>query len=195
MLLSSPIGYPPRILSGFRGGLGAEYATAELTARSTNLKALQQALVELSNAAHNPAINPGTTSGTLSSGLPDDKTMAAVAAAMGLIGPHLPKYAQVALVIALGIGASTNAAKTAVADNAKELTTAVKAATVAAPFYANPEQPATPETPSIFSSSGPWYQTWWGVGAIATAAIGTIALVAARRRAMTPATVSGYRRR
>lgn len=179
------------------GGLGADptYATADLQNKSNNLKALQTALIALSDATRNPAINPGAATGVLSSGLPDDKTMGAVVAAMALISPHLPTWAAVTISVGLGVGASTTTAKQAVIDNAKYLTDAVKAATITAPFYTKPDAPAATTTPSIFATTGPWYKTWWGVGAIATAMVGTLALVAAHRRAPAPAQVSGHRRR
>ncbi len=173
MLLSSPIGGSPFLLNGF----GATPTTSE------PLKKLQVALAALSDATHNAAIKPSNVAGTLTNGLPDDRTMAAIAASMALITPHLPKWAAVPLVIAMGVGASTTTAKQAVLDYADELRTAVVAATVAAPFYVKPDAaPTTPETPAIFSATGPWYKTWWGIGAIAVGVIGTVSLLAAHRR-------------
>lgn len=173
MLLSTPIGGAPMLLSGF----GATPTTSE------PLKKLQLALVALSDATHNAAIKPSNVTGALTAGLPDDRTMAAITASMGLITPHLPKWAAVPLVIAFGVGASTQTAKQAVLDYADELRTAVVAATVAAPFYVKPPTAdTTTETPTIFAASGPWYKTWWGIGAIAVGVIGTVSLLAAHRR-------------
>ncbi len=161
-------------------GVTAEEASA-LGQKIINLKALETALVNLSNATHNPAINPGTPAGLLYNGLPTDKTMAAVAAAMGLIGPKLPTWANVSISVALGVGASTEIAKKAVLDYAPYLTKAAIAATVTAPYYTKaPEQPKT-EVPTIFATTGPWYKTIWGMGAIAIGALGFLSLIAARR--------------
>lgn len=174
MLLSTPIGCPPTLLAGF----GAVPTTSE------PLKKLQQALVKLSEATHNSAVNPGAVDGKLTNGLPDDRTMAAVAASMGLITPHIPKWAAIPLVIGLGVGASTTTAKKAVLDYADELRTAVVGATVSAPFYVKPpaaETPASSDIPQIFQTSGPWYKSWWGIGAIAIGVLGTAALIRAHR--------------
>jgi hypothetical protein len=184
MLLTSQVGCPPRYLGHGITGLGVTAAeAAALAQKSINLKALQEALVQLSTATHNPAINPGTPTGGLIGGLPDDKTMAAVAASLGLIGPKLPTIARAALMIALGIGATSSSAKQAVLDYAPELRKAVIAATATAPFYVKPE--AVPEetapTP-FFATSGPWYKTWYGIGAIAIGALGVLSLIAARRQ-------------
>lgn len=173
MLLSTSVGCPPSLLSGF----GA------LPTVSEPLKKLQLALVALSDATRNPAINPGTTEGRLVNGLPEDKTMGSIAASLGLITPHLPTWAAVALSIGFGVGASTDRAKQAVLDYADELRKAVIAATATAPFYTKPPETPTPETPTIFATSGPWYKTWWGIGAIAVGVVGTISIVAASRRA------------
>lgn len=173
MLLSTSVGCPPSLLSGF----GA------LPTVSEPLKKLQVALVALSDATHNPAINPGTTEGRLINGLPEDRTMSSIAAALGLITPHLPTWAAVAISIGFGVGASTDRAKKAVLDYSDDLRKAVIAATATAPFYTKPPETPVVETPSVFATSGPWYKTWWGIGAIAVGVIGTISLVAARRAA------------
>lgn len=179
MLLSSSVGCPPSFLSGF--GTTAAEATA-LAQKSINLKALQTALVALSTASGNPAINPGTPSGGLYDGLPDDKTMAAVAASLALIGPKLGTYTRAALMIGLGVGASTHTAKQAVLDYATELTAAAKAATIAAPYYTTPPAAPSNDLPQIFQTTGPWYKTWWGIAAIAVGVLGTVSLVRAHRQ-------------
>ena len=171
MLLSTPIGQSPMLLSGF----GAAPLTSEA------LKKLQLALVALSDATRNPVIKPTNVTGTLTNGLPDDRTMGAIAASMGLITPHIPKWVAVPLVIAMGVGASTTTAKQAVLTYATELRAAVIAATAAAPYYVKPEQPASTEIPQIFQTSGPWYKSWWGIAAIAVGVIGAAALVKAHR--------------
>lgn len=172
MLLTTSLGQPPTLLSGF----GAVPTTSE------PLKKLQAALVALSDATHNPAIKPTNVTGTLTNGLPDDRTMAAIAASLGLITPHIPKWAAVPLVIGFGVGASTTTAKQAVLDYADELRTAVVAATVSAPFYVKPPAASTSsDIPQIFQTSGPWYTSWWGLGAIAIGLLGTVALVRAHR--------------
>lgn len=170
----SPLGHPPTLLSGF----GATPTTSE------PLKKLQLALVALSDTTHNAAIKPTNVSGTLTNGLPDDRTMAAIASAMGLISPHLPTWAAVALSIGFGLGASTDTAKKAVLDYASELQKAVVVATTTAPFYTPSQTPpdSSSSMPTIFQSTGPWYSTWWGVGAIAIGLIGGVSLVAAHRR-------------
>lgn len=172
MLLATPYGSAPRLLSGF----GAVATVSE------PLKKLQTALTQLSAAARNPAINPGATDGALVNGLPSDKTMAAVAAAVSLIGPKLGTYTRAALMIGLGVGATTDTAKKAVLDYASELTRAAQAATAAAPYYVKPEEGGAAEPPAtIYAASGPWYKTWWGIGAIAVGALGVLSLLAARR--------------
>ncbi len=163
------------------GATAAEEATATAQ-KSIQLKALQTALVNLSNATHNPAINPGTPSGALYNGLPDDKTMSAVAAALGLIGPKLPTWANVSLSVAFGIGSMTDQAKQYVIDYSDYLTKAAIAATIAAPYYTKTPETPQAQIPSIFATMGPWYQTWWGIGAIAVGALGVLSLLAARRR-------------
>lgn len=182
MLLSTLPGQAPTLLSGF----GATPTTSE------PLKKLQLALVALSDATHNPAIKPTNVTGTLTNGLPDDRTMAAIAASLGLITPHIPKWAAVPLVIAFGVGAATDTAKHAVLDYADDLRTAVIAATVSAPFYTKPPTQSTSSSssadiPQIFQTSGPWYKTWWGAGAIAVGVLGTLALVVSHRRSTAPA--------
>ena len=173
MLLSTPIGCPPSLISGF----GA------LPTVSEPLKKLQTELVKLSTATHNAAINPGSTEGRLVNGLPEDRTMGAVAASLALITPHLPSWAAIALSIGFGLGASTDRAKQAVLDYAGELSKAVIAATVTAPYYTKAPEAPTTTTPTIFKTSGPWYTTWWGIGSIAVGLVGVLALVAARRAA------------
>lgn len=179
MLLTSPVGCPPAFLSGL--GVTAEEAT-RLAQQAQRVIELQKALKQLSIAARNPAIDPGPVG--LVSGLPSDQTMSAVVASMSLIGPKLPTWARAALVIGLSVGAASSTAKKAVMDYADELRKAAIAATVAAPFYVQPEAaPAAPEAMSIFATTGPWYKTWWGIGALAVGALGMLSLVAASRRA------------
>src|SRR5262245_21844604 len=183
MLLSTPMGGAPALFRTYGLGTTAEEAAA-IGQKGLNLKALQVALVNLSNATHNPAINPGTPSGALYSGLPDDKTMSAVAAAMALIGPKLPTWANVSLSVALGLGASTDRAKQLVLDYAPYLKDAAIAATVAAPYYVKPpEQQPPSQIPQIFQTSGPWYKSWWGIAAIAIGGLGVLSLLAQRRQA------------
>lgn len=182
MLLATLPGGAPRLISGFGttstvSGLGVTPTTSE------PLKKLQEALKGLSTAARNPAIDPGAVDGKLVNGLPPDRTMAAVAASISLIGPKLGTYTRAALMIGLGVGATTNTAKQAVLDYASELRAAAITATAAAPYYVKPEEAAAAETtPSIFASSGPWYKTWWGIGAIAVGAVGFLSLIASARR-------------
>lgn len=184
MLFSTPIGgHPLALINGF----GATPTSSE------PLKKLQLALVALSDATNNPTIKPSNITGTLTNGLPDDRTMSAIAASMGLITPHIPKWAAVSLVIGFGVGASTTTAKQAVIDYASDLTVAVKAATVSAPFYTKQPTAETPsDIPQIFQTAGPWYASWWGISAIAVGLIGTVALVSSHHRQSQP--VAGRRR-
>jgi len=174
MLIATPIGCAPTLLAGF----GA-VATA-----SDPIKRLQIALTNLSTATRNPGINPGSTSGMLVNGLPDDRTMAAVAASLALVNRKLPTWAAVALSIGFGLGATSDKAKQAVLANASELQKAAILATIAAPYYMPTEAaPETPTKPDVYAITGPWYKTWWGIGAMAIGAIGFISLIAARRSA------------
>src|SRR3990172_7957403 len=158
MLIATPIGCAPTLLAGF----GAVATTSD------PIKRLQIALVNLSTATRNPGINPGSTSGTLVNGLPDDRTMGAVAASMALINRKLPTWAAAALSIGLGLGALSDKAKQAVLAYASELQKATIAATITAPYYTPAEAaPDTPTVPDVYAITGPWYKTWWGIGAIA----------------------------
>jgi hypothetical protein len=179
MLLSTCLGCAPSFLSGL--GVTAEEA-AKIGVNATNIIALQKALKALSVAANNPMIDPGDATGLIG-GYPPDRTMAAVAASVNLIGPKLGTFTRAALAIALGVGASTTQAKQYVMTYAVELTRAVQAATIAAPYYVKPPAAPAAETPTIFATSGPWYKTWWGIGAIAVGVIGSASLVMAHRRA------------
>jgi hypothetical protein len=184
LLTTTPGGAPIIFRQHGVHGLGATAAeAAALAQKSIDLKALQTALVNLSAATHNTAINPGTPSGALYNGLPDDKTMGAVAAAMGLIGPKLPTWANVSLSVAFGLGVSTDKAKQLVLDYSTYLKDAAIAATITAPYYTKPEAPAQAQIPSVFATSGPWYKTWWGIGAIAIGGLGFLSLLASRRAA------------
>ncbi len=179
MLLTSYVGHPPGVISG----LGAVASASE------PLKKLQLALVALSDATHNTAIKPTNVTGTLTNGLPDDRTMVAVTASLGLISPHLPTWAAVGLSIAFGVGGATATAKKAVLDYADPLRVAVLAATATAPYYTKTPDTTSSDTksdiPTIFQTTGPWYKTFWGIGAIAIGAIGAISLIAAHRRPST----------
>ena len=170
MLLTSP----PRMIFGL-----GDVATSD-----DGLKKLQAALVDLANATHNAAINPGATDGVLVGGLPPDKTMAAISQSLGLINQALPTWAAVSLSIAFGVGASTATAKQAVLDYSADLTSAVKAATATAPYYASSPS-ATPDATSTTPTAPPpaWYTTWWGLGAIAVGALGLLSVIASHRAA------------
>lgn len=175
MLISSPVGGPPRLLAG----LGAT------PTNDAGLQKLQAALIGLANATANAAINPGVQDGALVNGLPPDRTMAAIAAAMALITPHLPTWAGVALSVGFGVGATTTTAKQAVLDYSGPLRDAVIAATATAPYYNSTTAPgATAPIPAIVPV--PWYTTWWGIGAIAVGVIGAFSLLS-QHRAMQPA--------
>jgi hypothetical protein len=149
------------------------------------LKKLQVALVGLSNATKNPAINPGAQDGVLANGLPPDRTMAAVAAAMGIINQHLPTWAGVTLSIAMGVGATTATAKQAVLQYSSELRDAVLAATATAPYYTGSSAAPGSTAPSAAPVAPPaaWYTTWWGIGAIAIGALGVLSMIAQHRAA------------
>jgi hypothetical protein len=100
---------------------------------------------------------------------------------MSLIGPKLPTLARGALAIALGVGATTDRAKKAVLDYADALRKAVIAATIVAPHYVKPGETAT-EDKSIFATTGPWYKTWWGIGAMVIGGLGVVSLISASMR-------------
>mgnify|MGYP001583107801 CR=1 FL=1 len=171
MLLSTPIGCAPSFLSGF----GA------VAVASVPIAKLQGELHKLAEATHNPAIDPKEYAGLLVNGLPTDKTMAAVAAAHTVLNHKLPSWASFAISVALGLGASTTQAKTVVLQYAEQLRLAAIAATISAPYYTKPPEVVAPETPSIFATTGPWYKTWWGIGAMVVGGVGVISLITARR--------------
>lgn len=164
---------------------------------ATALGRLQIALTALSKATRNTSIDPGAVDGKLTNGMVPDRTMAAVAAAIALIGPKLGTYKRAALQIALGIGATTSEAKGLVLSYANELTYAVQAATIAAPYYVKPEEPGATDSSSSGASyqpSGPWYKTWWGIGAIGVGVLGVMSLLLSARGSGGVSGLMGYSR-
>jgi len=151
----------------------------QLGAASAAIQSLQTALVGLAQASGRPAINPGPVDGILG-----DKTMLAVAAGLQAASERIPKDTAATVVsAALVFGATTSQAKTAVTTYASQLTVIIKAATAAyaTGLIKNPSQfpiqtfAAQPSAlPGAGAGSilgtGPWYKTWWGMGAIVVGA-------------------------
>lgn len=152
---------------------------------------LQKALKELSVASRRSDIDPKAPQGLVydaSSGvaLPPDNTMAALAAAVSLIGSKLSTVKRVALAAALGYGVTRREARIFVLENAGSLAQAVRAATIVAPYYVKPEEAGSGDTNAGGGGGATaievaWYKTWWGIGAIAVGAIGVLALLASAR--------------
>lgn len=193
MLLTAPIGCPPRFL-GLDGIARSSMALADAASdakatgeRITAIAQLQQALAELAKAKQKSSIDPGPIG--VPGGVVPDQTMHALAAALSSISPNdMPTWLRISLGVALGVGATTSTAKSFVASNASTLTKAVEATTIIVLARAAGKTPPTTaaDTP-FFATQGVWYKTWWGMGAIGVGVAGAIALLMSRRAPALPA--------
>ncbi len=156
MLLSSTNGRPVISSLGFHRWHGFGLAG------SSDVQALQQALVNLATATGRPQINPGKVDGVVGT-----QTVMAVIAATDLLAEQLPSTAFLALKAAT---AGAVASKTVTAEAVKgveflAVPLTVAANTAAVKFKQNPASvPAMPV-------ATPWYKTPWGVGGIIVAAL------------------------
>lgn len=125
------------------------------------IKSLQQALLNLSQATQNPAINPGAITGDVT-----PQTVQAVIAGQQLISSELPSWAFVSLQAALAAGAMTSQAKTAIAAAAVPLT--VAANTAAVKYKKTSPIPGGSAIVGFFAPG--WYKTPMGIALIAVGA-------------------------
>lgn len=127
---------------------------------TSEIENLQRALANLATATQQPAISAKVT------GIVDDQTMTAVAAALGLLSKELPSWAYLGLQGIMALGVTNATAKKTVGEYATQLTLAAN--TAAVKFKVAPTAPTAPIVVASPGFFGPgWYKTPIGLLLIA----------------------------